>query len=155
MLAVPFIPHSRQGAGLIVGKTRIRPHNRDWLHSAIAYPPTGQMNDLIHPAGFQLVSPYLPAGDQPQAIEKVVEGLRDGFRHQTLLGVTGSGKTMTAASVIAQVQQNLREEIGGHSLRLGEVFDLGQLAGPVQARKLRHHTTGIIDFDRDLHRDVR
>ena len=43
-----------------------------------------------------------PAGDQPKAIEKLVEGLREGVQHQTLLGVTGSGKTFTAANVIAQ-----------------------------------------------------
>ena len=42
---------------------------------------------------FVLKADYQPAGDQPQAIAKLVEGIRDGFRHQTLLGVTGSGKT--------------------------------------------------------------
>ncbi len=51
---------------------------------------------------FQLVSPFQPAGDQPQAIEKLVRGLRDGHGNQTLLGVTGSGKTFTMANVIAQ-----------------------------------------------------
>ncbi len=51
---------------------------------------------------FQLVSPFEPAGDQPQAIERLVEGLRQGRSHQTLLGVTGSGKTFTMANVIAQ-----------------------------------------------------
>jgi excinuclease ABC subunit B len=51
---------------------------------------------------FQLVSPFPPAGDQPQAIEKLVEGLREGRANQTLLGVTGSGKTFTMANVIAQ-----------------------------------------------------
>src|SRR5574339_136885 len=54
---------------------------------------------------FVLKTEYAPSGDQPQAIEKLVEGLRDGFRHQTLLGVTGSGKTMAIASCIAQVQR--------------------------------------------------
>ena len=43
---------------------------------------------------FVLKADYEPAGDQPQAIEKLVEGIRDGFRHQTLLGVTGSGKSI-------------------------------------------------------------
>lgn len=52
---------------------------------------------------FQLVSPYQPAGDQPSAIEKLVRGLREGRGHQTLLGVTGSGKTFTMANVIAQM----------------------------------------------------
>src|SRR4051812_39177912 len=50
-------------------------------------------------ADFQLVAPYEPAGDQPQAIEQLVEGLRTGQAHQTLLGVTGSGKTYTMANV--------------------------------------------------------
>ncbi|MBN2217956.1 MAG: excinuclease ABC subunit UvrB [Pirellulales bacterium] len=49
---------------------------------------------------FNLVSPFQPAGDQPQAIEKLVEGLRKGRRHQVLMGVTGSGKTFTMANVI-------------------------------------------------------
>ena len=53
-------------------------------------------------AEFQLVSPFQPAGDQPQAIEGLIEGLRNGRSHQTLLGVTGSGKTFTMANVIAQ-----------------------------------------------------
>ena len=53
-------------------------------------------------ADFQLVAPYEPAGDQPQAIEQLVEGLRRGQKHQTLLGVTGSGKTFTMANVIAR-----------------------------------------------------
>jgi len=54
---------------------------------------------------FQLVSDMRPTGDQPQAIAKLVEGLRSGYKHQTLLGVTGSGKTYTMANVIAQVQR--------------------------------------------------
>jgi excinuclease ABC subunit B len=52
---------------------------------------------------FQLYQPYAPAGDQPQAIAQLVEGLRDGLSFQTLLGVTGSGKTFTMANVIAQL----------------------------------------------------
>ena len=54
---------------------------------------------------FQLVSRYQPAGDQPTAIAGLVEGLRDGLSHLTLLGVTGSGKTFTMANVIAQMQR--------------------------------------------------
>ncbi len=50
---------------------------------------------------FQLVSPYKPCGDQPQAIERLVEGLKRGYRYQTLIGVTGSGKTFTMANAIA------------------------------------------------------
>ncbi|MFN5350970.1 MAG: excinuclease ABC subunit UvrB [Polaromonas sp.] len=52
---------------------------------------------------FELFQPYLPAGDQPQAIDKLVEGVNDGEVFQTLLGVTGSGKTYTMANVIARL----------------------------------------------------
>jgi excinuclease ABC subunit B len=52
---------------------------------------------------FQLFQPYLPAGDQPQAIDTLVEGVNDGLTFQTLLGVTGSGKTFTMANVIARL----------------------------------------------------
>jgi excinuclease ABC subunit B len=54
---------------------------------------------------FELVSDYRPTGDQPQAIEELVEGLSAGYRFQTLLGATGTGKTYTIANVIAQVQR--------------------------------------------------
>ncbi len=54
---------------------------------------------------FEISTDKTPAGDQPQAIGKLVEGLRAGQRHQTLLGVTGSGKTFTAANVIQQIQK--------------------------------------------------
>src|SRR6187549_372366 len=52
---------------------------------------------------FELFQPYPPAGDQPQAIERLVEGVNDGEVYQTLLGVTGSGKTFTMANVIARL----------------------------------------------------
>jgi excinuclease ABC subunit B len=54
---------------------------------------------------FKIHSPYAPAGDQPQAIDKLTEGLQDGAPFQTLLGVTGSGKTFTVANVIEKVQR--------------------------------------------------
>lgn len=54
---------------------------------------------------FQVVSDYQPAGDQPTAIAGLVQGIEAGLKHQTLLGVTGSGKTFTIANVIAQVQR--------------------------------------------------
>jgi len=54
---------------------------------------------------FQLVSDYKPTGDQPAAIEKLVQGLKSGMQEQTLLGVTGSGKTFTMANVIAQINK--------------------------------------------------
>ncbi|WP_091633940.1 excinuclease ABC subunit UvrB [Lysobacter sp. cf310] len=63
------------------------------------------MNELIHPAGFQLVAPYSPAGDQPLAIDSLIAGFENGLAQQTLLGVTGSGKTYTIANVIQSVQK--------------------------------------------------
>lgn len=54
---------------------------------------------------FELVSSYKPAGDQPKAIKSLVEGLEDGLATQTLLGVTGSGKTFTMANIISEVQR--------------------------------------------------
>jgi excinuclease ABC subunit B len=54
---------------------------------------------------FSLNSEYTPMGDQPQAIKKLVQGLNEGEAHQTLLGVTGSGKTFTVANVVAQVNR--------------------------------------------------
>jgi excinuclease UvrABC helicase subunit UvrB len=55
---------------------------------------------------FDLVSDYQPAGDQPQAIAKLTEGVLAGAKHQTLLGVTGSGKTFTIANVIKNVNKH-------------------------------------------------
>ncbi|WP_149194169.1 excinuclease ABC subunit UvrB [Luteimonas suaedae] len=63
------------------------------------------MNDTDQSAGFRLVSPYSPAGEQPQAIARLIEGFESGLARQTLLGVTGSGKTYTIANVIQAVQK--------------------------------------------------
>lgn len=54
---------------------------------------------------FKLVSPYKPSGDQPHAIEALARGVELGLREQTLLGVTGSGKTYTMASIIEKVNK--------------------------------------------------
>lgn len=54
---------------------------------------------------FELISSYKPTGDQPQAIEKLVDGINKGYKEQTLLGVTGSGKTFTMANVIEKVNK--------------------------------------------------
>ena len=54
---------------------------------------------------FELVSAYKPTGDQPQAIKSIVDGLNDGLRYQTILGVTGSGKTFTMANIIKEVNR--------------------------------------------------
>ena len=57
------------------------------------------------PASFELASPFSPAGDQPQAIDKLVSGFESGLSKQTLLGVTGSGKTYTIANVVQAIQK--------------------------------------------------
>ena len=54
---------------------------------------------------FKLVSNYQPTGDQPQAIDKLVDGIEKGYKEQTLLGVTGSGKTFTMANIIAKLNR--------------------------------------------------
>src|SRR4051812_4888975 len=70
--------------------------------AAIAEPIPEQV--LTFPGSpFRLHQPFLPAGDQPEAIDKLTEGLNDGLMYQTLLGVTGSGKTYTMANVIARL----------------------------------------------------
>ena len=53
---------------------------------------------------FRLNAPFQPLGDQPEAIEQLVEGVRQGMRHQVLLGATGTGKTFTMANLIQRVQ---------------------------------------------------
>jgi excinuclease ABC subunit B len=58
-----------------------------------------------HAAGFRLVAPFAPAGDQPQAIERLISGFDAGLAKQTLLGVTGSGKTYTIANVVQAIQK--------------------------------------------------
>jgi excinuclease ABC subunit B len=67
-----------------------------------AAPPAGEFASYPN-SPFQLYQPYPPAGDQPTAIAQLVEGIHDGLSFQTLLGVTGSGKTFTMANVIAQM----------------------------------------------------
>ena len=54
---------------------------------------------------FELKSDFIPTGDQPEAIEQLVNGIEEGIQHQTLLGVTGSGKTFTAANLIAKTNR--------------------------------------------------
>lgn len=63
------------------------------------------INSGGHMSGFKLKSEYKPTGDQPEAIKKIVEGIREGQHMQTLLGVTGSGKTFTMANVIAEINR--------------------------------------------------
>ncbi|WP_430417538.1 excinuclease ABC subunit UvrB [Marinobacter adhaerens] len=66
---------------------------------------SNQANVSAREGVFQVDSPFQPAGDQPKAIEGLVDGIQSGLAHQTLLGVTGSGKTFTIANVILQVQR--------------------------------------------------
>jgi len=54
---------------------------------------------------FRLEAPFRPTGDQPEAINQLIEGVESGLQHQTLLGVTGSGKTFTIANVIEAVKK--------------------------------------------------
>ena len=63
------------------------------------------MDNIREEHKFELLSKYKPAGDQPKAIESLVEGLEDGLKNQVLLGVTGSGKTFTMANIIAKVNR--------------------------------------------------
>ncbi len=90
-------------------KTSSKPPVNETLPAVVA-DPLGQAGHDLDPAKFvefpdspyHLYQPFPPAGDQPQAIEKLVEGVEDGLVFQTLLGVTGSGKTFTMANVIAR-----------------------------------------------------
>ena len=80
------------------------------VNKSPAADPLGEVGHDLDPAKFvtfpdspyQLYQPFAPAGDQPQAIDALVEGIEDGLTFQTLLGVTGSGKTFTMANVIAR-----------------------------------------------------
>ena len=68
------------------------------------WPPTqSEAGSLSSGQRFDLVSEYAPTGDQPQAIEALSQGIREGLKHQVLLGITGSGKTFTVANLIAKV----------------------------------------------------
>lgn len=64
-----------------------------------------KIRPMMTSGGFKLVSKNKPAGDQPKAIKALVSGLKKGYEHQTLLGVTGSGKTFTVANVVAEVNR--------------------------------------------------
>ena len=76
--------------------------NRQYLHLHIHKFQNNKEKRMDH---FKLHSEYKPTGDQPQAIEKLVKGFQEGNQFETLLGVTGSGKTFTMANVIAQLNK--------------------------------------------------
>lgn len=90
------------------------------------------MNHSNEPSQFKLHSEYQPTGDQPQAIAELVEGFRQGNQFETLLGVTGSGKTFTMANVIQAL--NKPTLIIAHNKTLA-----GQLYGEMKefSRKMR------------------
>src|SRR4051794_5797208 len=85
--------------------TRQPTHQRTEARTLVETPAQEHAGEFVtYPdSPFQLFQPYPPAGDQPAAIAQLVEGLNDGLSFQTLLGVTGSGKTFTMANVIAQM----------------------------------------------------
>ena len=80
-------------------KLFIFPRNYDIINVLVVEKGAVYMNK------FELVSSYKPTGDQPKAIEKLVKSIQEGNREQTLLGITGSGKTFTMANVIAQLNR--------------------------------------------------
>ncbi|MBX9612704.1 MAG: excinuclease ABC subunit UvrB [Burkholderiales bacterium] len=83
--------------------TEVIPHRPD-LPADAAPEGTSAGHFVSYPGSpFELFQPYPPAGDQPEAIDKLIDGIRDGEVFQTLLGVTGSGKTYTMANVIARL----------------------------------------------------
>src|SRR5215510_4444461 len=77
--------------------------NRTTTSPPFVHSPTHDLLFTLMP--FTLKSDYRPCGDQPQAIEALVRGLNDGAEDQVLLGITGSGKTFTVASVIERTQR--------------------------------------------------
>ena len=84
-----------------------QPFEERLFHPGESWPIYGYMNSILidrpaagSAAAFQLEAAFEPAGDQPEAIEQLKTGLREGEREQVLLGVTGSGKTFTMAQVI-------------------------------------------------------
>src|SRR5471032_3336063 len=81
--------------------------SKSWFYFKHNLSPTFDTSrfHLTFEAVFELVSDYQPAGDQPQAIEKLTAGIVSGAKHQTLLGVTGSGKTFTVANIIRNVDK--------------------------------------------------
>ena len=60
---------------------------------------------------FKLVSEYKPTGDQPEAIAQLIDSIRGGSQHNTLLGVTGSGKTFTVANVIQEIDRDRKSVV--------------------------------------------
>ena len=88
---------------------------------------------------FKLVSKYEPNGDQPKAINKLVEGLKEGKKHQVLLGATGTGKTFTIANVIEKV--NKPTLVLAHNKTLA-----GQLYGELKELFPENHVEYFVSY---------
>jgi excinuclease ABC subunit B len=103
--APPALPRKTRGGRVDAAPAGAAGRAKDGGQSAAppSRPPAGGVGRGN--AGFKLVSPYPPGGDQPKAIEELVDGLRRGDEAQVLLGITGSGKTFTIANVIAEVDR--------------------------------------------------
>ena len=94
---------------------------------------------------FELVSQYAPTGDQPQAIEELVKGFKEGNQFQTLLGVTGSGKTFTMANIIQQL--NKPTLVIAHNKTLaGQLYGEFKEFFPNNAVKIRRYAKGFYIF---------
>ena len=88
---------------------------------------------------FKLVSKYKPSGDQPQAIEKLVNGIKNGEKNQVLLGATGTGKTFTIANVIKEV--NKPTLVLAHNKTLA-----GQLYGELKELFPENHVEYVVSY---------
>jgi len=93
---------------------------------------------------FQLISDFKPTGDQPEAIEKLVDGLRRGYRHQTLLGVTGSGKSLGYGDPVFIVER-CDEHSMAHLVTIGRLID--GLMEQAEANVRQEQDTQILDVD--------
>lgn len=85
---------------------------------------------------FKLVSDYKPTGDQPQAIEYLSKGIKEGKKFQTLLGVTGSGKTFTMANIIQKVQKPTLVLAHNKTLARSTLFRVQRVLSREQCRVL-------------------
>ena len=100
---------------------------------------------------FKLISPYRPTGDQPEAIDELSRGILDGTPYQTLLGVTGSGKTFTMANVIERVQKPTL--ILSHNKTLAaQLYNEFKSFFPENAVEYFVSTGGLYTLDRHLYR---